>query len=253
MATFVLVHPAWFGGWCWKKVSSLLRSDGHDVYTPTMTGLGERAHLAAPAVGLGVHIDDVVEAMTVEDLTDAIVVGNSSGGTVITGVADRVPERIDKLVYLDAFVPEDGQSTRDLIAPERRVVMERLVESEGDGWLLPRFAEAPWDEFVPKAWEVTGDDLTWVLQRLRPTPFRHFTEPIRLKGGPGGEGPPRVYVRCTRNPHPGFDRFAEAAQSKPSWSRRDMPAAHLPYITEPEELTALLVEIATRRRSSARS
>jgi pimeloyl-ACP methyl ester carboxylesterase len=244
MATFVLVHPAWLGGWCWKKVSSLLQSDGHAVYTPTLTGLGERAHLAAPTVGLNVHIEDVVQTFTFEELNDVIIVGNSSAGTVITGVADRVPERIDQVVYLDAFVPENGQSTRDLIAPERRLVMDGLVESEGDGWLLPRFAEAPWDQFVPTAWEVTGDDLRWFLQRLRPTPFRHFTEPIHL-ADPGAQGPPRVYVRCTRNaPHPGFDHFAEAAQSKPGWTRRDMPTAHLPYITEPEELTSLLVEIA---------
>jgi hypothetical protein len=125
-----------------------------------------------------------------------ILVGNSSAGTVITGVANRVPQRIQQVVYLDAFVPEDGQSTLDLIAPDRRAVMERLVESEGYGWLLPRFAAAPWEQFVPEAWQITDDDdLHWVLERLRPTPFRHFTEPLQLRHQ-DVEQPPRVYIRC---------------------------------------------------------
>src|SRR5262245_50495582 len=103
MATFVLLHPAWFGGWCWSKVSFRLRSAGHVVYTPTLTGLGERAHLATPAVGLNLHIEDVVQVMTFEELSDVILVGNSSAGTVITGVADRVRDRVRSVVYLDAF------------------------------------------------------------------------------------------------------------------------------------------------------
>ena len=120
MATFVLVHPALFGGWCWKKVSPLLHARGHAVHTPTLTGLGERVHLARPEVGLDTHVDDVVNLLTYEDLHDVVLVGNSSGGVVITGVVDRVPERIGHLVYLDAFVPEDGQSMLDIIPPERR-------------------------------------------------------------------------------------------------------------------------------------
>jgi pimeloyl-ACP methyl ester carboxylesterase len=244
MSTFVLVHPAWFGGWCWKKVESRLGAGGHAVYSPTLTGLGERAHLAAPFVGLSVHIRDVVHVLSFEDLDGVILVGNSSGGSVITGVADRVPERIAKVVYLDAFVPANGQATRDLIAPERRAVMEGLVESEGFGWLLPRFAQAAWEQFVPEAWKVTDDeDLRWVLDRLRPTPFRHFTEPIQL-ARPDSELPPRIYIRCTDNPHPGFDRCAEAAQSSPAWTHRELAGAHLPYITDPDELTAQLVDIA---------
>ncbi len=115
-ATFVLVHPAWFGGWCWGKVTPLLRDRGHDVYTPTLTGLGERAHLANPEISLATHIEDVVNVLEFEDLQRVILVGNSSGGMVITGVADRVPERLAQVVYLDAFVPEDGQKSRRPIA-----------------------------------------------------------------------------------------------------------------------------------------
>ena len=148
MATFVLVHPAWFGGWCWKKVVPLLRAQGHEVHTPTLTGLGERAHLATPEVGLSTHIADVVNVMSYEDLGDVVLVGNSSGGNVITGVADRVPERIAQLVYLDAFVPADGQGIVDMLPPDRRQTVEALVQAEGDGWLWPRFSPAPWEEIA---------------------------------------------------------------------------------------------------------
>jgi pimeloyl-ACP methyl ester carboxylesterase len=144
MATFLLVQPAWLGGWCWDKVAMRLRAYGHDVYAPTLTGLGERAHLATPDVGLATHIDDIVSVAEFDDLDDLILVGTSSGGTVITGVANRIPGRIASLVYLDAFVPSDGQCTFDLLPPERRGVVERLIETEGAGWLLPRLTPAPW-------------------------------------------------------------------------------------------------------------
>jgi pimeloyl-ACP methyl ester carboxylesterase len=240
---YVLVHPAWFGGWCWRKVAPSLRAAGHRVYTPTLTGLGERAHLASPDVGLSTHIDDVVNTLVFEDLDEVVLVGNSSSGAVITGVADRTPERVGWVVYLDAFVPSDGQSVVDLIPSERRAVMEELVESEGDGWSLPRIASAPWDRFVPDAWHVTDDaDLRWVLPRLRPTPFRHFSEPLRLAGG--GESARRAYVRCRGWPHPGFDRHAAHAGSSTDWDLYELESSHLPYVTSPPEVTALLLELA---------
>ena len=116
-ASFVLVHPAWFGGWCWLKVAAILRSRGLEAYSPTLTGLGERDHLLGPSIDLARHISDVVKVLEFEDLQGVILVGNSSGGMVITGVAESVPERIAQLVYLDAFVPEDGQSLVSLLPP----------------------------------------------------------------------------------------------------------------------------------------
>ncbi|HEY1315903.1 MAG TPA: alpha/beta fold hydrolase [Gaiella sp.] len=241
---YVLVHPAWFGGWCWHKVASALRTAGRSVHTPTLTGLGERAHLASPVAGLATHVEDVIGALVFEDLSDVVLVGSSSSGAVITGVAGRVPERIRRVVYLDAFVPSDGESVLDLIAEERRAAMEELVESEGDGWLLPRFAAAPWDRFVPDAWHVTDDaDLRWILPRLRPTPFGHFTEPLRL-GRASADGPRRVYVRCRGWAHPGFDRHAAHAAESAEWDAYELEASHLPYVTAPAETTALLVELA---------
>jgi pimeloyl-ACP methyl ester carboxylesterase len=244
MATFVLVHPAWFGGWCWKKVAPLLRARGHDVYAPTLTGLGDRAHLARPEVGLATHVEDIANIFEYEDLSGVILVGNSSGGMVITGVADRIPERIARMVYLDAFVPEDGQCLLDIIPPDRRLAMEALVETEGKGWLLPRFAAAPWETFVPEAWRVTDEaDLRWVLARLAPTPFGHFKDPVRRKN-PVAEALPRTYIRCLQWPHAGFDRYADAARRTPGWRCRELATPHLPYVTHPPELVELLLEAA---------
>jgi pimeloyl-ACP methyl ester carboxylesterase len=127
VATFLLVQPAWMGGWCWKKVAASLRELGHEVHAPTLTGLAERAHLASPDVSLTTHIQDVVSRAVFEDLRDVVLVGTSSGGTVITGVANRISDRISSLVYLDAFLPSDGQCTLDLLTPERRESFEKLV------------------------------------------------------------------------------------------------------------------------------
>ena len=242
MATFVLVHPAWFGGWCWKKVKPILRGRGHEVFTPTLTGLGERAHLANREVGLGTHIEDVANVLKFEDIRDAILVGNSSGGMVITGVADRMPERIAHVVYLDAFVPEDGQSLFDIVPSERRQPMHELVQKEGDGWLVPRFAPPQWEKFVPEAWHITDQsDLRWVLPRLTATPLGHFTEPVR-RINTAAERLPRTYIRCTVFPNPIFDRYAEIAQSGAGWQHRELATSHLPFITNPLELANVLME-----------
>ena len=242
MATFVLVHPAWFGGWCWKKVATILRARGNEVFAPTLTGLGERAHLANREVGLGTHIEDVANVLKFEDIRDAILVGNSSGGMVITGVADRMPERIAHVVYLDAFVPEDGQSLFDIVPSERRQPMHELVQKEGDGWLVPRFAPPQWEKFVPEAWHITDQsDLRWVLPRLTATPLGHFTEPVR-RINTAAERLPRTYIRCTVFPNPIFDRYAEIAQSGAGWQHRELATSHLPFITNPLELANVLME-----------
>jgi pimeloyl-ACP methyl ester carboxylesterase len=240
--TYVLIHPAWFGGWCWKKLTPLLRAQGHAVFTPTLTGLGERAHLARPEIGLEIHVRDITSVIEYEDLRNVILVGNSSGGMVMTGVADDMPERIAHLVFLDAFVPVDGQSMLDVIPPDRQPALEAFVRKEGDGWLLPRFAPQPWKKLVTEVWQVTQDaDLDWILPRLRPTPFGHFREPVKRKN-PAAEKLPRTYIR-TQWPHPGLDRYAAAASEAAGWQSRRIASSHLPYITHPKELAALLLEV----------
>jgi pimeloyl-ACP methyl ester carboxylesterase len=247
-AIFVLVHPAWLGGWCWRKVTPLLRDRGHDVYTPTLAGLGERAHLANPEISLATHIEDVVNVLEFEDLHRVILVGNSSGGMVITGVADRVPTRLAQVVYLDAFVPGDGQSLVDLLPPDRRQAMENLVKVEGQGCLLPRFAPLPPEKILRDSWGVTSDDdVSWALARLRPTPFRHFIDPVNLTK-PAAADVGRVFIRCQQflpGKHPAFDRHLAMAGQTPGWRARAIETPHLPYVTHPAALADVLLDLAT--------
>jgi pimeloyl-ACP methyl ester carboxylesterase len=243
--TYVLVPPAWHGGWCWKKVKPLLQAPGHDVHTPTLTGLGERSHLAHPEIGLETHVQDIVNVLKYEDVSAVVLVGHSSSGVVITGVADRVPELIAHLVYVDAFVPEDGQSMWDIIPADRRPAMEALVKGEGKGWLLPRFAPPPWEKFVPEVWRITDPvDLKWMLARLGPTPFGHFKEPVR-RNNLAAERLARTYIRCTLYQHASFDRYAEQARRSAGWRYRELKSYHHPAITNPRELADLLLEIGS--------
>ena len=133
MATFVVAHGAWSSGWAWKKMRPLLRAAGHEIFTPSYTGLGERIHLSSPDITLETHIQDVANVLFYEDLTDVVLIGHSYGGMVATGVADRVSERIRKVIYLDAFVPRDGQAVRDL-TPASRV--SQMAAETPDNWLV---------------------------------------------------------------------------------------------------------------------
>jgi pimeloyl-ACP methyl ester carboxylesterase len=248
MTTFVLVHPAWHGGWCWKKVALRLRRSGHEVLTPTLSGLGDRSHVATPAIGLDTHITDVVNLLIYEDLAEVVLVGHSSSGAVVTGVADRVPERIGQMVYLDAFVPGHGESVLDLLAPERRQVLQRMVEREGEGWRLPRFAPPPWETIVREMWGVTDDvDVRSLLERLTPTPFRHFTDPVR-RSSATADALPRTYIRCRRFPSARFDQHAAIARRSPLWSLRELDTSHHPAVTSPDALASLLGDIAAQAR-----
>ena len=241
---FVLVHPAWHGGWCWKKIVPLLRGRGHDVFTPTLTGLGERSHLARPEIGLDVHVNDVVSVLTYEDLDDVVLVGHSSSGAVVTGAADRTPHRLAHIVYLDAFVPRDGQSVLDLVPAGRRKILEELARTEGHGWLLPRFAPPSWETIVRELWGVTDDgDVRWMVGRLCPTPLGHFNDPAR-RTNPAADKVPHTFVRCRRFPSATFDRHADMAKKTASWHYRELPTSHHPAITAPDMVTELLLDLA---------
>jgi pimeloyl-ACP methyl ester carboxylesterase len=243
--TYVLVHSAWHGGWCWKKLTALLRARGHVVLAPTLTGLGERAHLASRDVGLETHIKDVVNVLDFENLSNVNLVGHSSSGAVITGVADRVPQRLAQVVYLDAFVPENGQTLMDLIPTERREGMEQRVKIEGEGWLLPSLAPMPWDEFLLKAWKITDEsDRRWMLARLAPTPFKVFKDPVRC---PNFESTSlaRTFIRCLHWPNDTFDRHLAHARSALGWQHYELATSHEPFITHPGQLAEVLLRAAT--------
>jgi pimeloyl-ACP methyl ester carboxylesterase len=227
MATYLICHGAWSGGWSWKKLRALLGTAGHEVFTPTYTGLGERAHLAHPLIDLDKHIEDVLGVIEYEDLHNFILVGHSYGGMVATGVADRVPERIRHLVYLDAFVPTDGQSLRDLASEAPPA--ERL-----EGWLIPPNPPAP---------DTAPEDLAWTVPRRRHQPARCFTQALRLTRGEPAF--PRSYIHCTKKTGADvFRQFADRFRSDPSWRFHSLATSHSPNITAPETLAALLISAA---------
>ena len=234
MATLVVAHGAWSAGWAWKKMRSLLRERGHELYTPTYTGLGERAHLASPEVGLDTHIRDVCAVLTMENLREVVLIGHSYGGMVATGVADREAERIKQLVYLDAFVPRDGQSVGDLQPPGVRDAMRAAADRDGDGWLVPPNPPPP---------DTSAADLAWMAPRRLPQPLKALDEPIRLTGAV--DRLPRTYIYCTRpGPGDGFRQFAQRARTEAGWQYREIDASHNPHITNPQALLAILNEIA---------
>jgi L-ribulose-5-phosphate 4-epimerase len=224
MSTYVLVHGAWGGSYGWRKVRPLLQQAGHTVFTPSLTGQGERAHLASPQVNLSTHIEDVSNAIWYEDLTDIILVGHSYGGMVVTGVAERMPERIQHLVYLDAFLPDDGQSLVDLGGGR----------SGGDStdWRVPPMQRnepaEPWDE----ARRVHHQRATLVEKVKLSAPLE--SRPFSL-----------TYIVATGRPDPGpfFDRTAERLRGNPRWTVREIAGGHGMIRTNPEGLVRLLLEL----------
>ena len=238
MATIVLVHGAWHGGWCWRRMLPLLRAAGHEVYAPTLTGLGERAHLASSAIDLITHVRDITAVLRYEELSHVTLVGHSYGGMVISGVASVAPERLAQVIYLDAFVPEPGQSLWDLLPPARREAFEEAARTQGDGWRLPPPAVERWGPITP-------DDAAWVTGKLVPQPIETMRRPFDAPRAATQSGPDlaRAYIRCANFPG-AFDRFLEAAAASGEWRTRTLAAGHEAMITHPRELARLLSDLA---------
>ncbi len=233
MVTFVLVHGGWHGGWCWERVSPLLRAQGHIVYTPTLTGLGARAYLAHPDVGLETHIQDIVDVLTGSDLGGVVLVGHSAGGTVITGVADRVPQRLARLVYLEGTAPRHGQSHADCVWPDQAAVDE-LVATEGEGWLFP--------VQPPESMGITAAaDIAWVAPQLMPHPYKALTDPVR-RTNPVAELLPRTYIACT-----GRRPFKRKPAHAAGMGYRTLATGHDAMVTDPRGLAAVLLDLVAER------
>lgn len=233
-ATFVLVHGGWHGGWCWRRVAPLLRAAGQEVHTPTLTGLGERAHLLDPRIDLETHARDVVDVLTDEELSGVILVGHSYGGMVIAGVADRASDRLAHLVFLDAFVPDDGQSLFDLLRPDRREVYRQGAREQGGGWRVP---PPP-----PQALGVTdGEQARWLADQLTPQPIRTFEQPVRFTD-PAAAALPRTYIHCTAGPLvPSFAPFAARLRAAPGWRYHELATGHDAMLTAPDEVAEVLL------------
>src|SRR5450631_4279535 len=227
-ATFLVCHGAWSAGWAWKRMHPLMAARGHRLVAPTYTGLGEREHLASPSVDLETHIADILNVIKYEDLRDIVLVGHSYGGMVASGVADRARDRVTQLIYIDAFVPDDGQSLLDLNEVARARITE--LAKSGDGWRVPPNPTPP---DTPQA------DVEWLTERRVDMPIKCFEMKLALRGGELTL--PRSYIYATRiTPADTFGPFAARAKSEPGWRYHEIDASHSPNVTAPEALMALL-------------
>lgn len=223
--TYVLVHNGFAGGWVWGAVTPELRRLGHGVHAPTLTGLGERAHLARPEVDLSTHVQDIVGVIDCEALHDVILVGSSSSAMVIAGVAERMPERVARLVYIDTIEPRDGQSWFDVITPAVAGPLQAIADQHGQGWRVPRSDVQP-----PR----------WVAH-----PLRTVTQALTRRSALAASIP-RSYVHATARPENWFfglggviDAFARRAQAD-GWDYHAMASDHLPQLSQPGALARIL-------------
>ena len=233
MTTFVLVHGAWAGAHGFRKVRPLLREAGHDVTTPCLTGLGERVHLSGPQVGLTTHIEDVVNHVLYEDLDDIVLLGFSYGGMVVTGALAHISDRVRHLVYLDAFVPNDGDSVRTMLGAPAGSAIE---------------LGTPWSVVAASREYDDPDDAVWSEARRVPHPTRCFAEPVRLAQPLENFPFTRTYIKATADAPdaPGnavFWSIAERAKTSPEWRYHEIATNHMIANNRPAELAAILLDL----------
>ncbi len=230
--TFVLVHGAWHGGWCWRRVADLLEKKGHKVFAPTMTGLGERSHLLSKDIHLATHITDIVNVIKWEDVGNIVLVGHSYGGIIISGVADQASDKIASIVFLDAFVPQDGDS---LAASASQPVRDAIAGVLQKGAL----AMKP----VPAAvFRVNEKDRAWVDGMCTPHPINTFTDKISVASA-RDKVAKRAYIRAKGYPSVPFDAAHEKLKAAAGWKTYDLPCGHDAMVDMPDRLAEILIEV----------
>ncbi|MDQ3946988.1 MAG: alpha/beta hydrolase [Actinomycetota bacterium] len=236
MATYVLVHGAWGGSWQFGRVAKRLRGAGHDVFTPTLTGQGDRAHLFSPEVGLDTHVRDVAAMLEYEDLSEVVLVAHSYGGMVATAAAEQAPGRLAQIVYIDAFVPTDGQSTLELFPPKFQELF-RARARDHDGLRIPG------GDFILDIWGVTDPaQREWVGARTAPFPIRCWEQPAKLPAN-AAAGLRRSFVDCTASLSEIFGPFAERARIE-GWGYQQLASSHVAWLTHPETLAEIVLRLS---------
>jgi pimeloyl-ACP methyl ester carboxylesterase len=232
MIDFILIHGAWHGSWCWTRVRRLLAAAGHRVFTPTLTGVGERSHLLSRDVGLDTHVADVANLMIWENLRDIVLVGHSYGGVVARHVADRMPDRIRSLIYLDAFVPENGKTLFDYL-PDNGEGDRKLAVAHGDGWRVPPRPAS----FLA----VNAADAAWVDRQCTMHPLSSFEAPAQISGA--CDDIAKIgYILASGFEGPFGQFYAKAGERR--WWQEELACGHDVMLDMPNELTALLLQRA---------
>ena len=232
-----MVHGAWHGSWCWKRVRRALQALGHEVFTPTLTGVADRAHLLSPRVNLETHIADVVNLIRWEELSDVVLCGHSYGGCVISGVADRVPDRIGALVYLDAFVLENGQSLHDTLPAAMRNARLEQAQLSGEGFKV--------QPIPAEAFQVNAQDREWVNRQCTMQPLTTFEQPLHLTGEIAKVANVTFILATGWAPSP-FPPFHDKAKTR-GWRTVALECGHDVMLDLPDELTRELVAASVSR------
>lgn len=231
---FVLVHGAWHGAWCWRRVSDRLADAGHRVWVPTLSGLADRAHLLSPGITLQTHVDDVARLVQWENLESIVLVGHSYGGMVVTGATEALGSRVRSLVYLDAFVPDTGESVVSISGPSTEERLKNAAASS-NGLSLPAYPA--------KAFGVSDADAPWVESKMTPQPYKTFTESIGSVTA-RDRVPKKTYIRTANFPSAAFDGFVRRYTGQPGWKVVTLQEGHNLMITRPDEATSLLLAAA---------
>jgi pimeloyl-ACP methyl ester carboxylesterase len=234
MATFVLVHGAWHGGWCWTRVRAALQALGHDVFAPTLTGVGERSHLLSPQITLDTHIDDIVNLIHWEELSNVVLCGHSYGGSVVSGVVDRIPDRIGAVVYLDAFLLDDGECVHDLLPPAQRALQLELAQNVGDGWKVP--------PIPAEVLNVNPADRAWVDRQCTTHPLATFQQPLTLTGV-SARPIHTTFILATGFADSPFPPSCDRARVR-GWTTVTIDCGHDVMLDRPDELTRILTGAA---------
>jgi pimeloyl-ACP methyl ester carboxylesterase len=234
--TIVLVHGSCHGGWCWDKLIPFLKRHDYEIYAPTLTGLGERSHLLFENIDLSIHIKDIVQVFEYQNLYDVILIGHSYGGMVIGGVAERIPNRIKSMIFLDAYIPQDGKSAFDLVPGLKNIYEQRSLKEKGKEWLVLSYTPQEFGVIDP-------DDATWMKKRLCPMPFHTHDEFLTI-GNIASIKLPKTYITFTDF---GESMFKSIKTEKEVWDYHEFRRGHDAMITVPEELSKLLLKIIDKK------
>jgi pimeloyl-ACP methyl ester carboxylesterase len=237
--TIVLIHGSCHGGWCWNKLIPFLKKNDSQIYTPTLTGLGERSHLLFENINLSTHIKDIIQVVEYQNLYDIVLIGHSYGGMVVGGIAERIPDRIKTVIFLDAYIPQDGKSAFDLIPGLKEIYKQRSLKEKGKEWLVL--------SYTPEEFGVTDpDDIAWIKSRLCPMPFHTHDEPLTIQNIKFKKIP-KFYITFTDFGESMFKSIGSEKATSESWNYFELRRGHDAMITAPEELSKLLIDILYKK------